>query len=222
MQIEKYQYDKWTTVSMHHSLKGSLTILGARCNYSPQSLAIYNELLLLSNTSIIIRVFKQRGGINVKNILLKSLHHYNKLPKDKMIHDNEINSDVIYQKDQNLKTINWFSLLLITVLVIVIVVFIYDFNAIKMKINQVNISKSNELQSEYLNNNCPSKGSLPALKEFCQKILRDINSLENQSPTIASIFFMWILDIVNNGYLFIGINNVIVTILIILLIKKLR
>lgn len=225
MQIVKYKYDKYTTVSIYSNYKGSLTIIGAKCKYTSQSLEIYKELLLLSNTSIIIRVFKNKGGIHLKNILLESLHYYNRHCKDKTtINDNLISNthyNSIQQSNLRTKAANGFTLLVIIGGLIIISIFIYDCNSSKLKINQGNINKANELKAEYLNNNCIKKAHLPALREFCQKIARDIDSLKTQNPTMVSVFFMWILDIFNNGYSLIGITNVIVTILIILLVRKL-
>lgn len=174
------------------------------------------ELLSILNISInIINPDKRKKNLKLREIILKSLIFYK---KEKLKRKKNKT-----QQSSSKNKLHLFKKILITPLLfilIILTIFMLDISSIQAKINSENLIIINSLKTDYEINKCEKYGNLSSLNSYCNNLNNQIIILQKKTPTLLSTFFIWILDILNSAYTAIGIKKILITILFLLIIKK--
>ena len=176
-----------------------------------------NKLKIKKNNKIII----------TKKILLKLSKIIKNILKNNIINNNDINqnnNDISFKQSfaDNFKNIlnSKNTFLFGIIFIFLILIFIYDYKSIEAKINQANYLEIKKIESDYNINKCKINGDLPSLKQKCELMLDQIELLKTKKPSLISVFFIWLMDIVNSYFTTFNFSNCIITIIFLIIIYK--
>ena len=217
-------YKKYSIRVYFNQLNGSLFFNGKPINSLSTKNKIYKKFLNILKISINISINKKqtkRKHINDK-ILLNILEHIDKKFKNKELVFRKIKIDNFINDSPQNKTgktyNNKYFITLLFILLTLISIFIIDYKSIETKINQNNYLEIKQLESDYKINKCNTHGELSLLKQKCELMLTKIEILKKKTPTVISVFIIWIMDIGNTYFNTFNFINCIITIFIILII----
>lgn len=217
-------YKKFSIRIYFNQLNGSLFFNGRPIKSKSIKTKIYKKFLNILKVSINISINKKqtkRKHINDR-ILLNILEHINKKFHDKELTFSKIKVDNFlrdYPKNKTEKIYNnKYFLILFSILLSLIAVFIFDYKSIETKINQNTYLEIKQLESDYKINKCDTNGDLSLLKQKCEFMMNKIEILKKKTPTVISVFIIWIMDIGNAYFSTFKFINCIITIFIILII----
>ena len=196
----------------------------------PKSTKIQIFINLLNSLSISINIIPNKeNNKRLKNnkiiikdqLLLKISKIINKIIKKKNIINNKYNLN----NNNNISFKNIFNkksyLFIMLIFLFMIIIFIYDYKSIEAKINQNNNYEIKQIESDYNINKCKINGNLPSLKQKCELMLDKIELLKTKKPSLISVFFIWLLDIINSYFTTFSLINCIITIIFLIIIYKL-
>ena len=221
---------KYSAKLYFNQIQGSLLINGKQITPKTIKLQIFNNFLNSLSISINIIFTKENNRKKIKKIifteklLLKISTKINKILKQKNIINNininKNNKQYIYD---NIKSIikSKTTFIFIIIFSIFILIFIYDYKSIEAKINQENYYEIKKIESDYNINKCKKNGNLPSLKQKCELMLAQIELLKLKKPSLISVFFIWLLDIVNSYFTTFSLINCIISIIFLIIILKL-
>ena len=214
----KFKFNSQTFVEIFEKqLKSGLYINGRPYLINSKNIQLFIELFSILNISInIITLNKKRKIFKLRKILFESI----KLYKNEKFNIKNINHEKIKKINNNPLIIKKLLLFPIIIIIFISIIFFLDFQSIQTKINSENLSSINSLKSDYEINKCEINGNFSSLHSYCDNLKSQINILEKKTPTVLSIFFIWILDILNSIYAAMGIKNVLITTFFIFIIKK--
>ena len=238
IQINKKYYAK----VYFKQVQGSLLLNGRIQN--PNSFKLKTFINFLKSLSISINViYNQENNQRIKNIknkkviftdkllfqlssIIIGIKNKNKLKeRNNRINNNynKINNNSFKSFFDNIKNIlyNKSSLFIILILSFFLLIFIYDYKSIEAKINQSNYYEIKKIESDYNINKCKENGDLPSLKQACKLMQNKIELLKTKSPSLISVFFIWIMDIINSYFTTFNFVNCVITILFLIIIFKL-
>jgi len=212
-------------------IQGSLLLNGRLIE--PKSTKIKVLINFLDSLSISINILpnklnqkrKQKNKINkitINNKLLLKISFIIKkiIKKKKFKNNNEYNNRDNYLK--NIFTFNIKSyLFIILIFLFFVLIFIYDYKSIEAKINQSNYFEIKKIESDYNINKCDINGDLPSLKQKCELMLDQIELLKTKKPSLISVFFIWLMDILNSYFTTFNFINCVITIIFLIIIYKL-
>ena len=216
-------------------IQGALFINGRIIKANSRKLKIFNNFLkslsisvnLISNIENNKRTKdkKKNQMIISGKLLLRISTIINKLLKDKILVNNINNNNYISFKNNynNLKNLlnSKTSFLFMVIFLLLILIFIYDYKSIEIKINHANYYEIKKIESDYNINKCQIHGDLPSLKQKCQLMLDKIELLKTKKPSLISVFFIWLMDIINSYFTTFNLVNCIITIIFLIIIYKL-
>jgi len=214
----KFKYNSKTFIEIfENQLKSGLYINGRPYLVNSKNIQLFIDLFSILNISInIITLNKKRKIFKLRKILFESI----KLYKNEKFNIKNINHEKIKKINNNPLIIKKLLLFPIIIIIFISIIFFLDFQSIQTKINSENLSSINSLKSDYEINKCEINGNFSSLHSYCDNLKSQINILEKKTPTVLSIFFIWILDILNSIYAAMGIKNVLITTFFIFIIKK--
>ena len=214
----KFKYNSKTFIEIfENQLKSGLYINGRPYLVNSKNIQLFIDLFSILNISInIITLNKKRKIFKLRKILFESI----KLYKNEKFNIKNINHEKIKKTNNNPLIIKKLLLFPMIIIIFISIIFFLDFQSIQTKINSENLSSINSLKSDYEINKCEINGNFSSLHSYCDNLKSQINILEKKTPTVLSIFFIWILDILNSIYAAMVIKNVLITTFFIFIIKK--
>lgn len=217
-----------------NQLKGCLLLNGRLIKPKTINQRIIINLLNSLSVSINILVNKRKKRNIITNKLLLELSRIiSKIIEKRNIQTFEDINNINQQKEKNnskKQIINKQSIIsnitkifskiftpfFISFVIFVLIIVLVDYKAIEYKINEPYILKQKELEIKFENNKCGINGHLPSLKPKCESLLKKIEILKNKKPSLISIIFFEVIDIINNIIENYGIiNSVIIFIILI-------
>ena len=217
-----------------NQLKGCLLLNGRLIKPKTINQRIIINLLNSLSVSINILVNKRKKRNIITNKLLLELSRIiSKIIEKRNIQTFEDINNINQQKEKNnskKQIINKQSIIsnitkifskiftpfFISFVIFVLIIVLVDYKAIEYKINEPYILKQKELEIRYEDNKCGINGHLPSLKPKCESLLKKIEILKNKKPSLISIIFFEVIDIINNIIENYGIiNSVIIFIILI-------
>ncbi len=217
-----------------NQLKGCLLLNGRLIKPKTINQRIIINLLNSLSVSINILVNKRKKRNIITNKLLLELSRIiSKIIEKRNIQTFEDINNINQQKEKNnskKQIINKQSIIsnitkifskiftpfFISFVIFVLIIVLVDYKAIEYKINEPYILKQKELEIKYEDNKCGINGHLPSLKPKCESLLKKIEILKNKKPSLISIIFFEVIDIINNIIENYGIiNSVIIFIILI-------
>ena len=220
-----------------NQIQGSLLINGRLVKEKSPYIKIFNNLLnsLSISVNIVynkennnkIKIKKNNKIIITKKILLKISKIIKNILKNNIINNNDINTNNNFISCKQTFTDNFKnilnsknSFLFGIIFLFLILIFIYDYKSIEAKINQVNYLEIKKIESDYNINKCKINGDLPSLKQKCELMLDQIELLKTKKPSLISVFFIWLMDIINSYFTTFNFSNCIITIIFLIIIYK--
>jgi len=217
-----------------NQLKGCLLLNGRLIKPKTINQRIIINLLNSLSVSINILVNKRKKRNIITNKLLLELSRIiSKIIEKRNIQTFEDINNINQQKEKNnskKQIINKQSIIsnitkifskiftpfFISFVIFVLIIVLVDYKAIEYKINEPYILKQKELEIKFENNKCGINGHLPSLKPKCESLLKKMEILKNKKPSLISIIFFEVIDIINNIIENYGIiNSVIIFIILI-------
>ena len=217
-----------------NQLKGCLLLNGRLIKPKTINQRIIINLLNSLSVSINILVNKRKKRNIITNKLLLELSRIiSKIIEKRNIQTFEDINNINQQKEKNnskKQIINKQSIIsnitkifskiftpfFISFVIFVLIIVLVDYKAIEYKINEPYILKQKELEIKFEKNKCGINGHLPSLKPKCESLLKKIEILKNKKPSLISIIFFEVIDIINNIIENYGIiNSVIIFIILI-------
>ena len=193
-------------INLLNSLSVSINIL---VNKRKKRNIITNKLLL-ELSRIISKIIEKRNIQTFEDINNINQQKEKNNSKKQIINKQNIISNItkIFSKI--------FTPFFISFVIFVLIIVLVDYKAIEYKINEPYILKQKELELKYEDNKCGINGHLPSLKPKCESLLKKIEILKNKKPSLISIIFFEVIDIINNIIENYGIiNSVIIFIILI-------
>ena len=193
-------------INLLNSLSFSINIL---VNKRKKRNIITNKLLL-ELSRIISKIIEKRNIQTFEDINNINQQKEKNNSKKQIINKQSIISNItkIFSKI--------FTPFFISFVIFVLIIVLVDYKAIEYKINEPYILKQKELEIKFENNKCGKNGHLPSLKPKCESLLKKIEILKNKKPSLISIIFFEVIDIINNIIENYGIiNSVIIFIILI-------
>jgi hypothetical protein len=193
-------------INLLNSLSVSINIL---VNKRKKRNIITNKLLL-ELSRIISKIIEKRNIQTFEDINNINQQKEKNNSKKQIINKQNIISNItkIFSKI--------FTPFFISFVIFVLIIVLVDYKAIEYKINEPYILKQKELEIRYEDNKCGINGHLPSLKPKCESLLKKIEILKNKKPSLISIIFFEVIDIINNIIENYGIiNSVIIFIILI-------
>jgi len=193
-------------INLLNSLSVSINIL---VNKRKKRNIITNKLLL-ELSRIISKIIEKRNIQTFEDINNINQQKEKNNSKKQIINKQSIISNItkIFSKI--------FTPFFISFVIFVLIIVLVDYKAIEYKINEPYILKQKELEIKFENNKCGINGHLPSLKPKCESLLKKIEILKNKKPSLISIIFFEVIDIINNIIENYGIiNSVIIFIILI-------
>ena len=193
-------------INLLNSLSVSINIL---VNKRKKRNIITNKLLL-ELSRIISKIIEKRNIQTFEDINNINQQKEKNNSKKQIINKQNIISNItkIFSKI--------FTPFFISFVIFVLIIVLVDYKAIEYKINEPYILKQKELELKYEDNKCGINGHLPSLKPKCESLLKKIEILKNKKPSLISITFFEVIDIINNIIENYGIiNSVIIFIILI-------
>ena len=193
-------------INLLNSLSVSINIL---VNKRKKRNIITNKLLL-ELSRIISKIIEKRNIQTFEDINNINQQKEKNNSKKQIINKQNIISNItkIFSKI--------FTPFFISFVIFVLIIVLVDYKAIEYKINEPYILKQKELEIKYEDNKCGINGHLPSLKPKCESLLKKIEILKNKKPSLISIIFFEVIDIINNIIENYGIiNSVIIFIILI-------
>ena len=220
-----------------NQIQGSLYTNGRLIKEKSTNIKIFNNLLNSLSISVNIIYNKENNNklknkknnkiIITKKILLKLSKIIKNILKNNIINNNDINqnnNDISFKQSfaDNFKNIlnSKNTFLFGIIFIFLILIFIYDYKSIEAKINQANYLEIKKIESDYNINKCKINGDLPSLKQKCELMLDQIELLKTKKPSLISVFFIWLMDIVNSYFTTFNFSNCIITIIFLIIIYK--
>ena len=216
-----------------NQIQGSLLIKGRSIKPKTRKLKMFNNFLNSLSISINILPNNENNRVKITKIifteklLLRISSKINLIlrQKNNFSIDNNQNNDYFSFKQSYIDIKNIFksktAFIFMIIFSILILVFIYDYKSIEAKINQSNYYEIKKIESDYNINKCKINGDLPSLKQKCELMLAQIDILKIKKPSLISVFFIWLLDIVNSYFATFNLYNSIFTIIFLIVIYKL-
>ena len=193
-------------INLLNSLSVSINIL---VNKRKKRNIITNKLFL-ELSRIISKIIEKRNIQTFEDINNINQQKEKNNSKKQIINEQSIISNItkIFSKI--------FTPFFISFVIFVLIIVLVDYKAIEYKINEPYILKQKELELKYEDNKCGINGHLPSLKPKCESLLKKIEILKNKKPSLISIIFFEVIDIINNIIENYGIiNSVIIFIILI-------
>ena len=221
-----------------NQIYGTLFLNGRIIKAKSTNIKIFNNFLNSLSISVNILYNKENNNkikrkknnkiIITKKILLKISKIINNILKNRnIINNNDINNNNIsisFKKrfEDNFKNIlnSKNTFLFSIIFLFIFLIFIYDYKSIEAKINQANYLEIKKIESDYNINKCKINGDLPSLKQICELMLDQIELLKTKKPSLISVFFIWLMDIINSYFSTFSFNNCIITIIFLIIIYK--
>jgi hypothetical protein len=214
-----------------NQIQGALLLNGRLLKQKSMKIQLFNKFLDTFSISVNIKTDKRANKIITNKLLLRISSAINRIVKKnkKYFDDNNnfiINLEKIKDQNKNIKntseTFNLKNLLyILLVFFLLVIIFIYDYKSIETKINQSNYFEIKKIESNYKINKCEINGNLSSLKQKCELMLNQIELLKTKKPSLISVFFIWLLDILNSYFSTFNLINCIITIIFIIIIYKL-
>lgn len=211
-----------------NQIQGVLLLNGRLLKQKSTKIDLFNKFLDALSISVNIRTVKRANKTITNKLLLSISSAINRIVKKnkKNFDDNNNIIKLEKNKNKNIKNIreafNLQSFLyLLLVFFIFVIIFIYDYKSIEAKINQSNYFEIKKIESNYKINKCEINGNLSSLKQKCELMLNQIELLKTKKPSLISVFFIWLLDILNSYFSTFNLINCIITIIFIIVIYKL-
>ena len=193
-------------INLLNSLSVSINIL---VNKRKKRNIITNKLFL-ELSRIISKIIEKRNIQTFEDINNINQQKEKNNSKKQIINEQSIISNItkIFSKI--------FTPFFISFVIFVLIIVLVDYKAIEYKINEPYILKQKELELKYEDNKCGINGHLPSLKPKCESLLKKMEILKNKKPSLISIIFFEVIDIINNIIENYGIiNSVIIFIILI-------
>jgi hypothetical protein len=213
-----------------NQIQGTLLLNGRLLKQKSMKIQLFNKFLDTFSISVNIKTDKRANKIITNKLLLRISSAINRIvKKNKKNFDNNnniIKLEKIKEQNKNIKniraTFNLNSFLyILLILLLFVIIFIYDYKSIEAKINQNNYFEIKKIESNYKINKCEINGNLSSLKQKCELMLNQIELLKTKKPSLISVFFIWLLDILNSYFSTFNLINCIITIIFIIIIYKL-
>ena len=231
VQINKKLYAK----IYFKQIDGSLLLNGRK--QEPKTIKLKTFINFLKSLSISINIiYNQDNNERIKNIKNKKIIFTDKLlfklsniildinNKNILKKNNHINNNISFKlKFDNFKNAIFAksSILIILLFLFFILIFLYDYKSIEAKINQINNYEIKNIETEFDINKCNEHGDLTSLKKPCKLMKEKIELLKTKKPSLISVFFIWLLDIINSYFTTFNLNNCFITIIFLFIIFKL-
>ena len=212
-----------------NQIKGVLLLNGRLLKQKSTRIDLFNKFLDALSISVNIKTDRRTNKIITNKLLLNLSSAINRIvKKNKKNFDNNnniIKLEKIKEQNKNIKnireTFNLNSFLyILLILLLFVIIFIYDYKSIEAKINQSNYFEIKKLESNYRINKCEINGNLSSLKQKCELMLNKIELLKTKKPSLISVFFIWLLDILNSYFSAFNLINCIITITFIIILYK--
>jgi len=209
-----------------NQIQGVLLLNGRLLKQKSTKIDLFNKFLDALSISVNIRTVKRANKTITNKLLLSISSAINRIVKKNKKNFDDNNNIIKMEKNKNIKnireTFNLQSFLcLLLVFFIFVIIFIYDYKSIEAKINQSNYFEIKKIESNYKINKCEINGNLSSLKQKCELMLNQIELLKTKKPSLISVFFIWLLDILNSYFSTFNLINCIITIIFIIIIYKL-
>lgn len=209
-----------------NQIQGVLLLNGRLLKQKSTKIDLFNKFLDALSISVNIRTVKRANKTITNKLLLSISSAINRIVKKNKKNFDDNNNIIKMEKNKNIKnireTFNLQSFLcLLLVFFIFVIIFIYDYKSIEAKINQSNYFEIKKIESNYKINKCQINGNLSSLKQKCELMLNQIELLKTKKPSLISVFFIWLLDILNSYFSTFNLINCIITIIFIIVIYKL-
>jgi len=209
-----------------NQIQGVLLLNGRLLKQKSTKIDLFNKFLDALSISVNIRTVKRANKTITNKLLLSISSAINRIVKKNKKNFDDNNNIIKMEKNKNIKnireTFNLQSFLcLLLVFFIFVIIFIYDYKSIEAKINQSNYFEIKKIESNYKINKCEINGNLSSLKQKCELMLNQIELLKTKKPSLISVFFIWLLDILNSYFSTFNLINCIITIIFIIVIYKL-
>ncbi len=209
-----------------NQIQGVLLLNGRLLKQKSTKIDLFNKFLDALSISVNIRTVKRANKTITNKLLLSISSAINRIVKKNKKNFDDNNNIIKMEKNKNIKnirdTFNLQSFLyLLLVFFIFVIIFIYDYKSIEAKINQSNYFEIKKIESNYKINKCEINGNLSSLKQKCELMLNQIELLKTKKPSLISVFFIWLLDILNSYFSAFNLINCIITIIFIIIIYKL-
>ena len=212
-----------------NQIQGVLLLNGRLLKQKSTRIELFNKFLDALSISVNIKTDRRTNKIITNKLLLNLSSAINRIvKKNKKNFDNNnniIKLEKIKEQNKNIKnireTFNLNSFLyILLILLLFVIIFIYDYKSIEAKINQSNYFEIKKLESNYRINKCEINGNLSSLKQKCELMLNKIELLKTKKPSLISVFFIWLLDILNSYFSAFNLINCIITITFIIILYK--
>lgn len=211
-----------------NQIQGVLLLNGRLLKQKSTKIDLFNKFLDALSISVNIRTVKRANKTITNKLLLSISSAINRIVKKNKKNFDDNNNIIKFEKNKNKNiknirdTFNLQSFLyLLLVFFIFVIIFIYDYKSIEAKINQSNYFEIKKIESNYKINKCEINGNLSSLKQKCELMLNQIELLKTKKPSLISVFFIWLLDILNSYFSAFNLINCIITIIFIIIIYKL-
>lgn len=211
-----------------NQIQGVLLLNGRLLKQKSTKIDLFNKFLDALSISVNIRTVKRANKTITNKLLLSISSAINRIVKKNKKNFDDNNNIIKFEKNKNKNiknirdTFNLQSFLyLLLVFFIFVIIFIYDYKSIEAKINQSNYFEIKKIESNYKINKCEINGNLSSLKQKCELMLNQIELLKTKKPSLISVFFIWLLDILNSYFSTFNLINCIITIIFIIIIYKL-
>ena len=214
-----------------NQIQGVLLLNGRLLKQKSTKIDLFNKFLDALSISVNIRTVKRANKTITNKLLLSISSAINRIVKKNKKNFDDNNNIIKFEKNKNKNikniknirdTFNLQSFLyLLLVFFIFVIIFIYDYKSIEAKINQSNYFEIKKIESNYKINKCEINGNLSSLKQKCELMLNQIELLKTKKPSLISVFFIWLLDILNSYFSTFNLINCIITIIFIIVIYKL-
>ena len=209
-----------------NQIQGVLLLNGRLLKQKSTKIDLFNKFLDALSISVNIRTVKRANKTITNKLLLSISSAINRIVKKNKKNFDDNNNIIKMEKNKNIKnirdTFNLQSFLyLLLVFFIFVIIFIYNYKSNEAKINQSNYFEIKKIESNYKINKCEINGNLSSLKQKCELMLNQIELLKTKKPSLISVFFIWLLDILNSYFSAFNLINCIITIIFIIIIYKL-